>query len=87
METQDLITQEINNLLSNIESKSWICNYLKTKKIIDDKEFMVLSRFGAWVSEQYPNIIKGYWTYLDKLMQKYDKIENIDIQINYLDHG
>ena len=78
MEPQDNINMEINELLSKIESKSWICNYLQTKGIIDNNEFLTLSRFGAWVLEQHPNVMRGYWSYLDKLMKKYDTIESIE---------
>ena len=78
METQDNINMKINELLSKIESKSWICNYLQTKGIIDNNEFLILSRFGAWVLEQHPNVMRGYWSYLDKLMKRYDTIESIE---------
>ncbi len=78
MEKQNNITNQIDVFLSKIESKSWICNYLKSKEIIDEKEFIILSRFGAWVLEQYPSVMKCYWSYLDKLMKKYDSIETVD---------
>tara|TARA_E500000178_G_C16967239_1_gene729093 strand:+ start:552 stop:1010 length:459 start_codon:yes stop_codon:yes gene_type:complete len=78
MEEQDKIKNQIILLIQQIESKSWICNYLKKKEIIDEKEFVTLSRFGAWVLEQHPNVMRGYWSYLDKLMNKYDKIESFE---------
>ena len=61
-----------------IESKSWICNYLEKKEIIDKNEFFTLSRFGVWVTENHPNIIKAYWSYLDKLMDKFDNEVSFD---------
>ena len=64
--------------LNEIESKSWICNYLEKKGIIDKKEFFILSRFGAWVTENYPLIIKAYWSYLEKLMEKFDNEESLE---------
>tara|TARA_A100001015_G_C14821892_1_gene645036 strand:+ start:491 stop:943 length:453 start_codon:yes stop_codon:yes gene_type:complete len=78
MDSQENLLKEINNLLSNIESKSWICNYLQTKGIIDNQEFITLSRFGAWVLEHHPNVMRAYWSYLDKLMKKYDTIESVE---------
>ncbi len=62
----------------DIESKSWICNYLKKKYIIDNSEFLILSRFGSWTMENYPDVIKAYWSYLDKLMKKFDKVETVE---------
>tara|TARA_E500000178_G_C16804796_1_gene654123 strand:- start:318 stop:722 length:405 start_codon:yes stop_codon:yes gene_type:complete len=62
----------------DIESKSWICNYLKKKYIIDNSEFLILSRFGAWTMENHPDVIKAYWSYLDKLMKKFDKVETVE---------
>ena len=65
-------------IFQQIESKSWICNYLQKKGIIDNQEFSILSRFGAWVLEHHPVMMKCYWSYLDKLMVKFDKIESFD---------
>ena len=65
-------------IISTIESKSWICNYLNKKGIIDKIEFSIFSRFGAWVLENHPHVMKAYWSYLDKLMEKFDKIETLD---------
>ena len=61
--------------IDQIESKSWICNFLKKKGIINQQQFVEFGRFGIWVSENHPIMIKAYWSYLDKLLQKYDKIE------------
>jgi len=69
---------DIEIILSAIESKSWICNYLNKKGIIDKSEFTILSRFGAWVLENHPQVMKAYWSYLDKLMDKFDKIESLE---------
>ena len=76
-ETQNIINKVV-KLVNEIESKSWICNYLQKKGIIDDQEFMILSRFGTWVLEQYPDVMRCYWSYLDKLMKKYDQIETLE---------
>ena len=65
-----------NVVLENIPEKSWICNYLKNKGMISQQEFLILSAFGAWVAEQYPVVMKCYWSYLDKLMKKFDKMES-----------
>ena len=51
-----------------VDSKSWICNYLKNKEIITSQEFNVLSRFGAWVLENHPQVMKAYWSYLSKFI-------------------
>ncbi len=62
----------------DIESRSWICNYLNKKEIIDKNEFMILSRFGTWVAENHPQVMGAYWSYLDKLMSRFDKIESYE---------
>ena len=28
--------------------------------------------------ENYPDVIKAYWSYLDKLMKKFDKVETVE---------
>tara|TARA_B100000900_G_scaffold248570_1_gene211569 strand:+ start:70 stop:519 length:450 start_codon:yes stop_codon:yes gene_type:complete len=74
----DNLKLELYSIINNIESKSWICNYLNKKGIIDNGEFMQLSRFGSWVLENYPIVMKCYWSYLDKLMTKFDKVETFE---------
>ena len=74
----DNLRLELYSIINNIESKSWICNYLNKKGIIDNGEFMQLSRFGSWVLENYPIVMKCYWSYLDKLMTKFDKVETFE---------
>ncbi len=74
----DNLKLELYSIINNIESKSWICNYLNKKGIIDNSEFMQLSRFGSWVLENYPIVMKCYWSYLDKLMTKFDKVETFE---------
>tara|TARA_B100000161_G_C33462099_1_gene374016 strand:- start:156 stop:569 length:414 start_codon:yes stop_codon:yes gene_type:complete len=68
----------MDTIFSEIESRSWICNYLNKKGIIDKNEFTILSRFGAWVLENHPHVMKAYWSYLDKLMNKFDQIETLE---------
>ena len=68
----------MDNIFAEIESRSWICNYLNKKGIIDKNEFTILSRFGAWVLENHPHVMKAYWSYLDKLMNKFDQIETLE---------
>lgn len=69
-------TNNLNNVvLENIPEKSWICNYLKNKGMISQEQFIILSAFGAWVAEQYPVVMKCYWSYLNKLMKKFNKVE------------
>lgn len=69
---------QIELIFQAINSKSWICNYLKSKKIITNDEFNILGKFGAWVLENHPHVMRAYWSYLSKLLEKYDKIESIE---------
>lgn len=69
---------DIDLILSTIESKSWICNYTLEKGIINKQEFETLSRFGAWVIENHPQSMKAYWSYLKKLMKKFDEVESLE---------
>lgn len=72
MDTTNILNEVV---LKNIPEKSWICNYLKNKGIISQEQFIILSAFGAWVAEQYPVVMKCYWSYLDKLMKKFNRVE------------
>tara|TARA_B100001093_G_scaffold515859_1_gene593196 strand:+ start:1677 stop:2096 length:420 start_codon:yes stop_codon:yes gene_type:complete len=65
-------------ILESIESRSWICNYIFEKGIIGKEEFNILSRFGAWVVENHPQFMKAYWSYLNKLMKKFDAEESLE---------
>lgn len=69
---------EIELLTNIVSSKSWICNYLKSKEIITKEEFNILGKFGAWVLENHPHVMRAYWSYLSKLLEKYDDIETLE---------
>lgn len=65
------------NIVSLIESKSWICNFLHEKGLISQNDFTILSRFGAWVLENHPLAMQVYWSYIKKLIAKFENEENI----------
>ena len=51
----------------------WICTYLFNRKMLTQEEYDTFNRFGAYAFKAHPRTMKGYWSYLHDLMEKFSK--------------
>ena len=49
----------------------WICTYLFNRKMLTQKEYHIFNRFGAYAFREHPRTMKGYWSHLNDLMEKF----------------
>ena len=49
----------------------WICTYLFNRKMLTQEEYDTFNRFGIYAFKAHPRTMKGYWSYLHDLMEKF----------------
>lgn len=60
-------------LQEHAKGGSWICTYLFRRKMLTQEEYDTFNRFGAYAFREHPRTMKGYWSYLNDLMEKFSK--------------
>lgn len=51
----------------------WICTYLFHRKMLTQEEYDTFNRFGTYAFKAHSRTMKGYWSYLNDLMEKFSK--------------